>query len=175
MHPISSTPSFHSARPPAPVDSPDGTGKSAQSVGHRAKAAVAAAQEAGLEVPKNAQGFAASMIAKGADPETLFAALVKEPPAEVPIDEIEPAVADLDANDPVESTPVEGAPVESGPGEEPASSDSAPIEDAASPPEPSDEPEVDIVDPAIDLANAALTDDEVALELLSDILDQPNE
>ena len=190
MHPISSTPSFHSARPPAPVDGPEGPGKSAQSVGHRAKAAVAAAQEAGLEVPKNAQGYAASMIAKGADPETLFAALVEEPPAEVPIDETEPAVADLDASDPVEVAPVEGEPVESAPvegepvesapvegdlGEAPEVSDSAPIEEPASPPAPSDDPQIDIVDPAIDLANAALTADETALELLSDILDQPSE
>ena len=111
------------------------------------------------------------MIAKGADPETLFAALVEEPAAEVPIDDSEPSITDLDASDPVESAPVEGAPVESGPVEEPASPDSAPIEGAASPPETSDEPEVDIVD----LANAALTDDEAALEILNDILDQPSE
>ncbi len=180
MHPVSSTPSFHSARPPAPVDGPDGPGKSAHSVGHRARAAVAAAHEAGLEVPKNARGYAASMIAKGADPETLFAALVDEPPADFPLGDTEPAVADLDASDPVEVAPVEGDPVESAPvegdlGEAPEVSDSAPIEEPVSPPETSDEPEVDLVDPAIDLANAALTDDEAALELLNDILDQPSE
>ena len=170
MHPVSSTPSFHSARPPAPVDGPDGPGKSAHSVGHRARAAVAAAHEAGLEVPKNARGYAASMTAKGADPETLFAALVDEPPADVPLGDTEPAVADLDASDPVEVAPVEGDL-----GEAPEVSDSAPIEEPVSPPETSDEPEVDLVDPAIDLANAALTDDEAALELLNDILDQPSE
>ncbi|MBT8409941.1 MAG: hypothetical protein KJN93_09980, partial [Alphaproteobacteria bacterium] len=39
-----------------------------------AKAAVAAAFEAGIEVPKNAQGQAASSIARGVDPAALFAA-----------------------------------------------------------------------------------------------------
>ncbi len=121
-------------------------------------------------MPKNAQGYAASMIAKGADPATLFAALVEEPPTVAPLGDTEPTVSDL-----AESEPVASAPVESDPAEEPASPDSAPRAETVSPPETSDAPEVGIVDPAIDLADAALTDDEVALELLTDILDQASE
>lgn len=51
-------------------------GGAAQSVGHQAKAAVAAAREAGADLPKNAQGLAASGLARGADPATLFASLI---------------------------------------------------------------------------------------------------
>lgn len=54
-------------------------GKSAQSVGHMAKAAVAEARASGVDLPKNAQGMAASAIAKGADPASVFAALVVPP------------------------------------------------------------------------------------------------
>lgn len=50
----------------------DGPGKSAQSVGHRAKAAVAAAAEAGISLPKNAQGLAASQIARGVEAALIF-------------------------------------------------------------------------------------------------------
>ena len=200
MHPVSSTPSFHTPRPPAPDTGPTGPGKSAQSVGHRAKAAVADAREAGLEVPKNAQGYAASMIAKGADPATLFAALVQEPPQETPATNTEPAITDLDGsapvegepvesaeaegepvesasveNEPVESAPVEGEPAESAPVEDTDDSDIALAGQTTSPPETADEPDFELVDPAIDLADAALTDDEAALQLLNDILDQPDE
>ena len=190
MHPVSSTPSFHTPRPPAPDTGPTGPGKSAQSVGHRAKAAVADAREAGLEVPKNAQGYAASMIAKGADPATLFAALVQEPPQETPATDTEPAITDLDGsapvegepvesasveNEPVESAPVEGEPAESAPVEDTDDSDIALAGQTTSPPETADEPDFELVDPAIDLADAALTDDEAALQLLNDILDQPDE
>lgn len=51
-------------------------GNSGQSVGHLAKAAVAEAQTSGVSLPKNAQGIAASQIAKGADPASVFAAQV---------------------------------------------------------------------------------------------------
>ena len=65
-------------------------GKSAQSVGHMAKAAVLEARAAGAELPKNAQGVAASAIARGADPASVFAALITPPD---PVVE-EPAVED---------------------------------------------------------------------------------
>ena len=55
-----------------------GAGKRAEAVGHQAKASVAAAREAELEVPKNAQGKAASAIARGIDPASLFAARVAD-------------------------------------------------------------------------------------------------
>jgi hypothetical protein len=65
----------------APMGALHGPGKSAQSVGHQAKAAVAAAKESGAMLPSNAQGLAASGIARGADPATIFAAMVTpEPP-----------------------------------------------------------------------------------------------
>lgn len=73
-----------------------GPGKSAQSVGHMAKAAIAAAHEAGIDVPKNAQGFAASQIAKGADPAAIFAAQVVDEPT-VPLDDVVP-VGDVQEN-----------------------------------------------------------------------------
>lgn len=60
-----------SARPPGAEQ-----GRRAEAVGQQAKAAVLAAREAGAELPKNAQGLAASGIARGADPASLFAALV---------------------------------------------------------------------------------------------------
>ncbi len=62
-----------------------GAAHKAQAVGHQAKAAVIAAREAGADLPKNAQGMAASEIAKGADPESIFAALVTQ--NEVPADD----------------------------------------------------------------------------------------
>ena len=56
--------SLQSARP----------GKSAQSIGHQAKAAVEIARANDTELPKNAQGAAASAIARGADPQSVLAA-----------------------------------------------------------------------------------------------------
>lgn len=50
-------------------------GKSAQSIGHQAKQAVAEARASGIDLPKNAQGFAASSISQGVDPASLFAAV----------------------------------------------------------------------------------------------------
>ncbi|NNL18599.1 MAG: hypothetical protein HKP37_07655 [Boseongicola sp.] len=59
---------------PSAVDA----GRRGEAVGQQAKAAVAAARSAGAELPKNAQGLAASGIARGADPASIFAALVTE-------------------------------------------------------------------------------------------------
>ena len=56
-----------------------GPGKSMQGVGQQAKLAVAAAREAGLELPANAQGRVASAVARGIDPGSLFSARVSEP------------------------------------------------------------------------------------------------
>ena len=68
-------------------------GGSAQSVGHQAKAAVAAAREAGADLPKNAQDIAASGLARGADPATLFASLIA-PEAPVTDDPVSDPVGD---------------------------------------------------------------------------------
>ena len=58
--------------PPVPVETPvPGPGKST-APGQLAKSAVAEARAAGVELPSNAQGLAASQIAKGADPSALF-------------------------------------------------------------------------------------------------------
>ncbi len=71
-------------------------GNKQNSVGHRAKAAVVAAREAGLDLPKNAQGFAASAIAKGADSASVFQSLIvsDDPPVsdEVPTEVIDDLV-----------------------------------------------------------------------------------
>lgn len=81
----------------------DGPGKSAQSVGHQAKAAVAEAAANGIELPKNAQGLAASQIARGVE-----AAMVFQPPAEpAPVtsgEEVTPPVGDA-ATTPDATTP----------------------------------------------------------------------
>lgn len=82
----------------APSGEARGVGKSAQAVGQQAKAIVAIAREAGAEVPRNARGLAASALARGIDPASLFAARVTEP--EGLGDPIEPGDA-----------PVAGAPV----------------------------------------------------------------
>lgn len=64
----------------ATMITPTRQGKSAQAVGQMAKGAVAEAKAAGVELPKNAQGMAASAIAQGADPSSVFAALVTPDP-----------------------------------------------------------------------------------------------
>ena len=74
-----------------------GPGKKMNSVGHQAKAAVQAAQEAGADMPKNAQGLAASAIAKGADPASVFAGMiVPDDPVDVPTEDgtLDQAVVD---------------------------------------------------------------------------------
>ncbi len=55
---------------------PEGPGKSAESVGHRARAAVGEARETGADLPRNAMGHAASNMARGCccDMESLFSA-----------------------------------------------------------------------------------------------------
>lgn len=68
---------------------------SEQAVGQQAKAAVAQARADGVDLPKNAQGLAASGIARGAEPASVFAALYQ------PIDPVQaaPDVASGDAAD----------------------------------------------------------------------------
>lgn len=73
------------------MTAPAQPGKSAQAVGQLAKAAVADAKAAGADMPKNAQGVAASAIARGADPSSDFAALVTPDPVmddSVPTDDM---------------------------------------------------------------------------------------
>ncbi len=108
-------------------------GRRAEAVGQQAKAAVAAATEAGAELPKNAQGIAASGIARGADPSSIFAALVgpvgeasdttdtggvtTTPPqdggdAEVPVDVIVQPPSDSEPTAPVEEPSEEASVVQ---------------------------------------------------------------
>lgn len=70
MQPVSGT-----TTGPSPQSAP---GKSGMAVGQIAKKTVAAAFAAGIEMPRNAQGIAASALARGADPASLFAAQVAE-------------------------------------------------------------------------------------------------
>ena len=55
-------------------------GKSAESVGHRAKTMSAEMRAAGRDLPRNAIGVIASAVARGLPPESLFAARVSEQP-----------------------------------------------------------------------------------------------
>lgn len=55
-------------------------GKRADAPGQQAKAAVAMAREAGVDLPRNAQGVAASAIARGADAASVFAGLMMPDP-----------------------------------------------------------------------------------------------
>lgn len=63
-------------QPVALAPPPAGPGKSGMAVGQIAKQAVAEARASGIDLPSNAQGMAASQIAKGADPASIFAALI---------------------------------------------------------------------------------------------------
>ena len=66
-------------------------------VGQMAKTAVQDGREAGLDLPKNAKGYAASQIARGADPESVFSALVAQSaPLESGADDADPAVEPAD-------------------------------------------------------------------------------
>lgn len=103
--------------PPIPVEGP---GKSAMAPGQMAKAAVAEARAAGAQLPANAQGLAASQIARGADPASLFAALI--PQSETPLDGGEgatgnPAAPTGDAPDasPTDTLPAGDTPIDAGP------------------------------------------------------------
>ncbi len=64
-------------------------------VGQAAKTAVAGARAAGVDLPKNAQGKAASAIAQGAEPASVFAAQTASAPEPDPAVS-EPAVSDED-------------------------------------------------------------------------------
>jgi hypothetical protein len=84
-------------------------GGRAGAVGQMAKAAVAEARAAGVDLPGNAQGLAASQIARGADPATVFAALV------TPVGDGTDTVESPDAETPA---PVDGDPADGVVGEE---------------------------------------------------------
>lgn len=93
---------------PAPVR----PGKSGMAVGQLAKQAVADARASGMDLPSNAQGLAASQIAKGADPASIFAVQVEEPvtdPVEPPVDTAETPVPD-DGTPPADGDEVVVAP-----------------------------------------------------------------
>ena len=80
---------IQSPRGGAPVSAPDpppGVARNAGAVGQNAKQIVAEARVSGVDLPKNAQGLAASAVARGVDLESLFAAQVAELPASDPND-----------------------------------------------------------------------------------------
>lgn len=79
---------------------PRGAGK-AQAIGQLAKQAVAEARAGGADLPRNAQGLAASGLAKGAGFATLVAALMPPPPVtETPLP---PGAEPVPESDPAES------------------------------------------------------------------------
>ena len=142
-------------------------GRRGDAVGQQAKAAVTAARDAGADLPKNAQGLAASGIARGAEPASIFAALITEvAPGDasgdvggVPTTQGDnlgvPAVV-VPEDIPVEATP--SAPVAPLPpnvaeGDE---ADTAPADDAA-----------EVVQVAVSQSPLTVDDGEIALELLT--------
>ncbi|MBT8477150.1 MAG: hypothetical protein HKO95_15090 [Rhodobacteraceae bacterium] len=101
MTPVSA-PSPLSQMPRPGLDGSNGPGKSAEAPGQQAKAAVAQVRADGIDLPSNAQGVAASQIARGADPASVFAAL-NPPPVEDP-----PPVADAPVGDAPDVPVVDG-------------------------------------------------------------------
>ena len=83
MTPVSQSALPQTPRPLSPTPA-EGPGKSAMAPGQQAKAAVAEAEVQGATLPANAQGYAASQIARGADPATVFAAMIPQPAPEPP-------------------------------------------------------------------------------------------
>ena len=77
-------------------------GKSAESVGHRAKTMSAEMRATGRDLPRNANGVIASAVARGLPPESLFAARVSEQPGSDSTSDITGIVTDGSA----ESQPV---------------------------------------------------------------------
>ena len=84
VSPIASRPPphIHPVRTPPSAAETAGPGKSAQSVGHRAKAAIAESSRTGLL--GNIQGKVASLIAQGLDYAALVAPAEDAPPAAPP-------------------------------------------------------------------------------------------
>jgi len=147
-------------------------GRRGDAVGQQAKAAVTAAREGGAELPKNAQGIAASGIARGADPASIFAALVTS---------VAPSDDGGDVGG-VPTTPVDdGVDVGSVPvGTDPAGTGDVPVEATPSapiappPPPVEDDAGTAPVDEASEVVQVAVSDSafsvddgEVALELLT--------
>lgn len=97
MQPVSST-----SQAPIP---PKPRGNSAMAVGQIAKQLVKDAIAAGAELPKNAQGMAASAVARGADPASVFAAQVAEDvPPDPPTPTAEDAISAFEFNAPAIQT-----------------------------------------------------------------------
>ncbi len=69
---------------PRPVEE-TAPGPSVQRPGQQAKTTVAEARQSGADLPANAQGLAASAIARGAEPSSVFAALVPRVEDEVSV------------------------------------------------------------------------------------------
>lgn len=81
-------------------------GQHGRAVGHIARQAVTAATVAGADLPRNAQGFAASLIAKGADPESLFSAAVARARDVLETSATKAAISAYEFNAPAVSTSV---------------------------------------------------------------------
>lgn len=117
-------------------------GKAAQAVGQIAKVAVAEAKSLGVDLPKNAQGVAASAIARGAQAGSVFAAIV------VPEMTAEPTETNFDPSNPEAPSDVLVQTVGEEPDLEPTAINSTALEGEG---------------------DGALNDAELALALLEDI------
>lgn len=137
-------------------------GRRAEAVGQQAKAAVAAAREAGAELPKNAQGLAASGIARGAEPASIFAALVS--PVGEPDSTGDVGGVPTTPTDDGSGAPVGGDVVVDGEGAPPAPIAPPPADLVAEDETPADDAPVQVVvsQPALSVDDGA-----VAVELLA--------
>ncbi|QMU57823.1 MAG: hypothetical protein GKR98_06205 [Boseongicola sp.] len=131
-------------------------GKRSMAVGQMAKQAVAAARADSAELPKNAQGLAASAIARGADPASIFTALVAPPAVEVPPDSEEPVIAG--------DTPP-------GADEPPLADDPRPVVDDPAPVEPVDVAPVNDAGPQVEGGGAVANTDDVAEVPMAELFD----
>ena len=94
VSPIASRPPphIHPVRTPPSAAETAGPGKSAQSVGHLAKAAIA--ESSRTELPSNIQGKVASLIAQGLDYAAVLAAPAEDAPPAAPPNPAIPADAE---------------------------------------------------------------------------------
>lgn len=106
---------------PIGADNRAAAGNRANAPGQQAKAAVIVAREAGMDLPANAQGVAASAIARGADPASVFAGMAATPQPSVEAGGDDDGAVDADVADQGGAVARDEAALEDGKAEDPFS------------------------------------------------------
>ncbi|MDH3740156.1 MAG: hypothetical protein OER56_01045 [Hyphomicrobiales bacterium] len=167
VRPVTSSNIPHPATRPAASQPIQDVGKSSNSIGHQAKAAVALAAADGQELPKNAQGKFASALARGLDPATIL--ILQD--ASAPVDDTVPVADDPVAGDPVADDPVVDEPIGDVLLDEPVADPvvDEPVVDTVAD-EPVGEVVLDdpVVDPVADEPVAEVVADEPVVEVVAD-------